>query len=144
MVVRRTKTSRKKRGSRTYGYGAGKKHRGAGNRGGRGNAWCKHLWVKTIKYDPTHFGKHGFNGRPGPVFDTVNIGFIDRNLAGLVEAGLVQKKGDAYIVDLLKATGAKKLLGCGSVRNKMIVYAKKWSPKAQEKIESTGGNIKNA
>ena len=30
------KKSRKKRGTRTHGWGAGKKHRGAGNRGGRG------------------------------------------------------------------------------------------------------------
>ncbi|MBT7062960.1 50S ribosomal protein L15, partial [Candidatus Woesearchaeota archaeon] len=36
MVIRKQKKSVKQRGSRTHGWGAGKKHRGAGHRGGRG------------------------------------------------------------------------------------------------------------
>jgi large subunit ribosomal protein L15 len=142
VVVRRNKASRKKRGSRTYGWGAGKKHRGSGNRGGKGNAWCKHLWVWTLKYDPNHFGKHGFNQKLVEDAVAVNVGDIDQVLPQLLASGIVQKEGDAYIVDLLKATGAERLLGAGSVRNKMVVvHAKKWSAKAKEKIEAAGGSI---
>ena len=61
MVVRRAKKIRKKRGSRTCGYGITKKHRGAGSRGGRGKAGLlKHKKTWMIKYDPDHFGKKGF------------------------------------------------------------------------------------
>lgn len=141
MVVRRNKASRKKRGSRTYGYGAGKKHRGSGNRGGKGNAWCKHLWVWTLKYDPDHFGKHGFHHKVRVRLAAINIGDIDEILPRLLEEGRVEKDGDAYVVDVLKATGAELLLGNGCVRNKMVVTARKWSPNAKEKIEKAGGSI---
>src|SRR5438477_64347 len=52
--------TRKLRGSRTHGRG--KKHgRGAGGRGGTGNAGLhKHKFKSMIKYDPEHFGRHGF------------------------------------------------------------------------------------
>src|SRR5207245_10397107 len=52
--------TRKLRGSRTHGRG--KKHgRGAGGRGGTGNAGLhKHKFKWMIKYDPEHFGPRGF------------------------------------------------------------------------------------
>ena len=49
-------------------HGRGKKAgRGAGLRGGRGNAGLlKHKYMHMIKYMPDHFGKHGFK-RPQSV-----------------------------------------------------------------------------
>ena len=54
-----SKTS-KYRGGRTHGRGR-KAGRGAGLRGGRGNAGLhKHKWISTVKYSPEHFGRRGF------------------------------------------------------------------------------------
>jgi ribosomal protein L15 len=71
----------------------------------------------------------------------INVGDIDENLARLFEEGRVKKDGEAYVVDVFKATGAELLLGNGCVRNKMVVTAHKWSPNAKEKIEKAGGSI---
>ncbi len=54
------KKVKKYRGSRTCGGGSHKKRRGAGNRGGRGNAGAhKHHYIKMVKIGH-EFGKHGF------------------------------------------------------------------------------------
>ncbi len=59
------KKVKKIRGSRTCGWGSHKKRRGAGNRGGRGNAGVhKHKYIKFVKLAKLglyEFGKHGFN-----------------------------------------------------------------------------------
>ena len=48
------------RGSRTHGRGQ-KAGRGKGKRGGFGNSGMhKHKFKWMIKYDPDHFGRHGF------------------------------------------------------------------------------------
>ncbi len=58
------KKVKKIRGSRTCGGGSHKKRRGAGNRGGRGNAGVhKHKYIKFVKLAKEglyEFGKHGF------------------------------------------------------------------------------------
>ena len=49
---------------RTHGRGH-KAGRGAGKRGGRGNAGMnKHRVMTRIKYMPNHWGMHGFNRNP--------------------------------------------------------------------------------
>ena len=61
MVVRFRKKVRRMRGSHTHGWGAKKKHRGAGSRGGRGQAgMLKHKKSWMLKNDPHHFGERGF------------------------------------------------------------------------------------
>lgn len=66
---------KKFRGSRTCGGGSHKKRRGAGHRGGRGNAGVhKHKYLKFIKLERLglyEFGKHGFT-RPRPVVEEIN------------------------------------------------------------------------
>ncbi len=61
---------KKFRGSRTCGGGSHKKRRGAGHRGGRGNAGVhKHKYLKFLKLEKLglyEFGKHGFT-RPRSV-----------------------------------------------------------------------------
>jgi len=63
---------KKFRGSRTCGGGSHKKRRGAGHRGGRGNAGVhKHKYLKFIKLEKLglyEFGKHGFT-RPKVVVE---------------------------------------------------------------------------
>jgi len=63
MTTHKNKKVTKYRGSKTHGGGAMKKRRGAGNRGGRGNAGSgKRADSKkpSIWADKYYFGKHGF------------------------------------------------------------------------------------
>lgn len=66
---------KKFRGSRTCGGGSHKKRRGAGHRGGRGNAGVhKHKYLKYLKLEKLglyEFGKHGFT-RPRVVVEEVS------------------------------------------------------------------------
>ncbi|MEM0303148.1 MAG: uL15 family ribosomal protein [Archaeoglobaceae archaeon] len=66
---------KKFRGSRTCGGGSHKKRRGAGHRGGRGNAGVhKHKYLKFLKLERLglyEFGKHGFT-RPSAVVKEIS------------------------------------------------------------------------
>ncbi len=66
------------RGSRYHGRGK-KAGRGAGKRGGRGNAGLnKHKVMTRLKYMPGHWGMHGFNRHPSlrVVNTSINIGEV--------------------------------------------------------------------
>ena len=80
------------RGSRTHGRGK-KAGRGAGKRGGRGNAGLhKHRYITTVKDMPDHFGRRGFypHGRRGDAGETISL----RALEGRVDALVAQ--GETY------------------------------------------------
>ena len=63
-MIRTKRKINKQRGSRSVGGGCTKKRRGAGNKGGKGNAGAsKQHWTWTAKFDPDHYGKHGFKRR---------------------------------------------------------------------------------
>ena len=127
MVKNKTK---KYRGSRTHRRGK-KAGRGAGLKGGRGNAGLhKHKYIHMIKYMPDHFGRRGFK-RPKKLIKeekTINVGLLE------------EKFPDAKEVDLEKE-GFDKLLGSGIVNKPFIVKVPKASKKAIEKIESKGGKV---
>jgi large subunit ribosomal protein L15 len=133
MVVRKKKKVRKMRGTRSYGYGSHKKHRGGGSRGGRGKAGMhKHKWSYTVKYEPDHFGKRGFK-RPKAVakkLKTIGLRGLEKLAA---ESG--KKKID------LTTLGYDKLLGSGRISTGLEVTAKSFSKKAAEKIEAAGGKV---
>lgn len=60
-MKRKSKKILKQRGNRTNGGGSLKKRRGAGNKGGKGNAGAgKHHWTTTVIENKNYFGKHGF------------------------------------------------------------------------------------
>lgn len=140
MVRRMSKRSRRERGHRTHGYGAGKKHRGKGNKGGKGFAWDKHLWVYTLKYEPDHFGKFGFQtpGQKSRRVDTINVGLIDSTIDTLLANKLAEKRGDSYFIDCSKL-GIGKVLGGGQVKNRMEVSCASFSEGAKEKLSAAGG-----
>src|SRR3989338_2684643 len=65
MTINKRKKNTRQRGKTTHGWGARKKHRGAGNRGGRGMAGSgKRADQKKPsilkEYGNTYFGKFGF------------------------------------------------------------------------------------
>jgi large subunit ribosomal protein L15 len=138
---KRKKTSRL-RGSWTHGWGEKKKHRGAGSRGGRGNAGSgKRSDVKkpTFQKEKRVFGRNGFyNPTTKGTISAINVGYFDSaNLNG--KKGVEFKK-DAITIDL-SVLGYAKLLGSGVVTGKYVVTAKYATAKAISKIEAAGGSV---
>ena len=141
MVVNKRKKFSRQRGYHTHGWGSKKKHRGAGNRGGKGMAGTgkRADSIKTLIWDDVdYFGKHGFKSRR-PKNKTINIDYIDEKLNEFVASKLISKEGNVYIVDL-KKMGYDKLLGNGNIRNKFRVTGIV-SKGAAEKIKKAGGEI---
>lgn len=131
---RRNKTS-KYRGKRTMGRGK-KQGRGKGKRGGTGNAGLhKHKWLWTVKYDPLHFGVHGFTmpeEAQNPVV-AINVQQLDERWTAIAGA-------EAGIVDL-GSHGIDKLLGGGRVARPLKLKVKWASKQAVEKIKAAGGTV---
>ncbi|HUR68061.1 MAG TPA: uL15m family ribosomal protein [Candidatus Thermoplasmatota archaeon] len=137
------KKSSKRRGDREQGRGK-KKGRGAGLRGGRGNAGRhKHKRVHYAKLGQ-EFGytNHGFKipDEAQKTVISVNVSELDDRLGLLVEMGEATKQGDVYTVDLAKM-GVDKLLGSGQIRNKVKVTIATATPSAKAKVEAAGGAI---
>ena len=142
MVVRKQKKVSKYRASTTHGGGHRKKRRGAGSRGGRGNAGTgKKAGQKKAGRAPS-LGSKGFNiHRSVAKPRTVNLSyFSEKRLAGLVEAKLVSKNAEVYIVELA-SLGYEKLLGTGTISSAVQFKSKQWSAKAQEKVTAAGGSL---
>ncbi len=136
MVVR--KEGKRRRGERSY-HGSHKKQRGAGNRGGRGNAGMhKHKWSYTLKYEPEHFGKKGFVSPVTKEVKAINLKDLDQMTDKLLEQKLATKEDDKIKIDLGKI-GYDKLLGSGRVTNQLVVEAKYFSKQAIKKLEYIGG-----
>lgn len=139
MVVRKKKKVTKYRGSKTHGGGSMKKRRGAGHRGGRGNAGSgKRGDAKKPSYWKETPAKGFFSQTSGP--NTINVGHLDSMLDTLVAQGKASQKADVFTVnlDVLKVS---KLLGSGIVRKKIMVTVEAASPKALEKIAALGGKV---
>src|SRR5256712_6619067 len=139
--ARMVSRTRKLRGSRTHGRG--KKHgRGAGGRGGTGNAGLhKHKFKWMIKYDPDHFGRHGFT-RHAQIRETTAIDLEDlaRRLAEFEAVGHATRDNSRINVDLT-AAGIDKLLGSGRVAVPMRITVAKASEAALAKVSGAGGEV---
>ena len=130
-----------KTGSRTRGRGH-KKGRGAGLRGGRGNAGCHK--TKRIMYERVGrvWGAHGFK-RPQTVVmanNAINLKDIEESAAEWVDQGNASKKGKTVSIDL-KKMGYDKLLGTGVPSQAYKITISAASAKAVEKVEAAGGEI---
>jgi len=143
MTRRIQKKSRKQQGKRSMGHGYKRRHRGKGEKGGKGNAWCKHTWVKTLKYDPDHFGKHGFNNPTRIESTVINVGMLceiaDQILRDDKKKAAV-KEGSSIKIDMSKL-GIDKVLGFGKVDRALIITNCRASKSAIEKIEKAGGKV---
>jgi len=117
------------RGSRYHGRGK-KAGRGAGKRGGRGNAGLnKHKVMTRLKYMPGHWGMHGFNRHPGlrVVNTSINLGEVSE----LTEEDSINLRGMGY----------DKLLGRGSIDRALKITVSEASARAIEKVEAAGGTV---
>jgi large subunit ribosomal protein L15 len=144
MVFRKIKKNVKQRGSKTHGWGAMKKHRGAGNRGGRGmagtgkkgDAMKPSIWHNKRYFGKLGFIKHGVAEKIIPV----NLSYLEVNIEMLVKKGLAEKKGDVFVVDI-KKLGFNKVLGCGRLSKKFKINSPSFSKEAVEKIKAAGGEV---
>ncbi|MBL7147400.1 MAG: 50S ribosomal protein L15 [Nanoarchaeota archaeon] len=144
MVTFKRKKVTKYRGSKTHGGGAMKKRRGAGNRGGRGNAGSgkradqkKESFLKI--YGKDYFGKKGFKSKYKKE-KIINLQELENKLEKLLKKNLIKKEKDTYIINL-KELNYNKLLGSGKIFNKYQITVDSFSKKAKEKVEKLGGKI---
>ena len=140
-----TSKKRRQRGSRTHGGGTHKNRRGAGHRGGRGNAGRKKH--ERQLYGP--LGKHGFK-RPQGVQDEVvevSVQKLDEDAALLAAEDLAEEEGDGYALDARDVAedghevDVVKVLGSGQVRGELTLVADDFSESAREKVEAAGGSV---
>lgn len=119
-----TQKVRKLRGNKT-GYGHKKKHRGGGNRGGRGNAgMSKHKLSYAVKHGldtPNRRKTQSFSKKT----ETLSLNQVEY---------IALKQGKSE-VDLKEY----KILGSGRITKPLKITALKFSRKALEKIEKAGG-----
>ena len=134
---------RKKRGSRTHGYGQVGQHRCRGGRVGTGKAGLdKHKWTYVLKYDPTYWEKKGFVSTRtlGKKISVINVGKLD-DLADKLESEKKLEKKEKKIFLDLESLGYDKLLGTGKISKPMLVKIASHSEAASRKLEEAGGQI---
>jgi large subunit ribosomal protein L15 len=129
---------RKKRGSRTQGYGRVGQHRKKGSRGMRKVGRHKHGWSYVIRYEPDYFAKKGFTSPKSLKQKTkvINVKKLDE----IAERFSVEKEKGEVLVDL-ESLGYTKLLGSGKITKPLIVKVPSCSKSAAEKIKKAGGQI---
>lgn len=130
------------RGGRTHGRGK-KSGRGAGIHGGRGNAGLhKHKFMHTLKFDPLHFGVHGFK-RPQKMIEKrkgITLGSVSQILPSLIAEGSARVEGGKTFVDLA-AAGYYKLLSGGSAVQPLEITVAHATEKAKAAVEKSGGSV---
>ena len=143
MTVNKRKKNDRQRGSKTHGWGAKKKHRGQGNRGGRGMAGTgkRADTKKPSIWKTDYFGKYGFVSKtPKVKINAVNIGFIEQHINKFLSSNLIKKEDGFYSVELEKL-GFNKLLGDGKVSMKFKIKVPYASKTAVEKVKEAGGQV---
>lgn len=140
------KTHKKKKSTRmrgnamgTHGWGARKKHKKTGHRGGKGMSGsgkrADHKKTLVTKlYGNKYFGKQGITSKrtKRDIRKRINLENVEKNLEKYGK-----KVGDKFEINLLKY----KILGTGEVKNKLIIKAKEASKSAIEKVKKMGGEI---
>lgn len=130
------------RGLRTHGAGH-KGARGKGRRGGFGMSGLhKHKFKWMLKYDPDHFGAHGFvrhHDAQGRI-RALNLLQLQERLGEFEAKGWASRGERGIEVDLGKA-GYDKLLGRGNVKVPLRILVARASPSAVEKVKRSGGEV---
>ena len=139
----RLRKIRKKRGSRTCGWGRVGQHRKSGQKGGKGRAGGhKHFWTYVVKYEPDRFGKHGFKSPKSKRLriNEINVGELEALLYKLYPAEKLLKVSKPLELDL-REHGYNRLLGKGRITIPVIVKVESCTRRALEKVEAAGGKV---
>ncbi|MGC8644766.1 MAG: uL15m family ribosomal protein [Thermoplasmata archaeon] len=124
-------------------YGRGKKAgRGKGKRGGSGMAGLgKHRWIWMVKYQPDHYGSHGFVRHAQHREErAINVGELDRSYGTLIQKGAANVENDKVHVDLGEI-GYSVLLGGGQVGRPFHIKVARATERAVEKVRNAGGEV---
>jgi large subunit ribosomal protein L15 len=142
MTPHKLRKTRKKRGSRTHGWGQVGQHRKTGVKSGRKVGRHKHLWTYVIKHEPKYFGKKGFTSPKSlkGEINLINVGQLDELLDKLSIEKQLQKKGSKAFLDLEKL-GYHKLLGAGKITQAVTVKVSSYSEGAARKVKEADGQI---
>ena len=140
--MKKRKKSSRMRAQTTHGYGSKKKHRGAGNKGGKGmagsgkRAASKKPTIMKL-YGKSYFGKRGFIIPPSikKKVKTITLDYITNNLDKISK-----KEGEFYVIDA-NSLGYNKVLGSGKISAKIKISCSSFSKKAEEKIKEAKGEI---
>jgi large subunit ribosomal protein L15 len=134
MVTKKRKKLSRQRGGTTHGWGARKKHRGSGNRGGVGMAGSgKRAQSKkpSLWKDDTYFGMHGFKKKGRKTV------YITLNLSDLKKYAEKTGKTELNLADF----GFTKLLGSGNIDKPYKITVDNASANAVEKVNKAGGKL---
>ena len=144
MTVNKRKKNSRQRGSWTHGWGEKKKHRGAGNRGGRGMAGSgKKGDAKkpSIWHIKDYFGKRGFAFKGLKEESTpINIKKIEENYDQFLAEKKISEKNGVVTIDLAQL-GYNKLLGTGKPTRKYQITVAYASSNAITTITKAGGTV---
>tara|TARA_Y100000310_G_scaffold335986_1_gene419403 strand:+ start:2006 stop:2500 length:495 start_codon:yes stop_codon:yes gene_type:complete len=130
--IKKTKKVKGQRGKRGHGWGAKKKHKGSGHRGGFGMAGTgkradhKKTLINKL-YGKKYFGKQGITSKRTAKRKSKTI-----NLKNLVLK--FKDKTEINLKDY-------KILGDGEITRKITITAKAFTKSAKAKIEKAGGKI---
>jgi large subunit ribosomal protein L15 len=127
MRLKKRKKYTRVRGTRTHGW-AMKKHKGSGNRGGKGMSGTgkrgDQRKTYVLRYLFPYFGKQGYTSRS-----------TKRKMNNVINLSQIASKFKPGEVDLSEF----KILGTGELGGKYSIKAKSFSEAAKLKIEKSGG-----
>ena len=130
--------TRKKRGSRTVGWGRVGQHRRTGGKPYRNPGRHKALWSYIVKYEPGYYSKTGFTSPKSlrQISNVINVGTLDE----VAEKFWVEQEKGRFFIDL-ESLGYTKLLGSGRISKPLVVKIPTFSKSAANKIKEAGGEI---
>ena len=145
---KRKKASRMRgRGQGTHGWGARKKHKKSGHRGGKGMAGTgkradQKKTLVTKLYGHGYFGKQGITSKKTQRDKRmrINLRDIELNIESFIKRGIAKKTAKGTEIDL----SDYKILDASmeyTPKNKLIIKAKEASKSAIEKVGKAGGEI---
>ena len=142
MTANRRNKDVKFRRSHSHGWGSKKKHRGSGNRGGKGNAGTgkRADQNKPSIWHEQYFGKHGFTHKGAIYHKTVNVEYLNENIEKLAKSNDAKMQGGAFVINIADL-GFDKLLGKGRVSKKLMITADYASSRAVESVKEAGGEV---
>ena len=134
------KKSKRMRAQTTHGWGAKKKHRGSGTRGGVGMAGSgKRADQKKPsilqKFGNSYYGKKGFSSIKKKL-KSINLFYLDVHADSIS----IKKENGTYTIDLRKL-GYDKLLGAGNVTKKLKIICDYASENAVKKVIDQSGEV---